>query len=96
MANMGMVQLSGKTYRIVHHSRALYGVVKVADNLELGTFRWGPPLELVECFGDLLELGEVARAAIRAAKTHFRPPQLERAWARIRRASSRLTISAFS
>ena len=66
-----MIQVSGRTYRIVEIGRALYRAVRIADETVLGVFQSGPPLVLWDCETDVTELGEVARSALRAGKTRW-------------------------
>ncbi len=67
----GMVQVGGNTYRIVRVSTANYEVVRVLDDARVGTFRCAPHVEVTaHSIGQDL-LREIARTAIRGAKTSW-------------------------
>ncbi len=65
----GMVQVDGTTYRIVRVKRGQYKVVRVLDDLSVGTFSVGTTFEMVPegIEGELMR--EIARVAIQGAKT---------------------------
>jgi len=71
MASRGMIQLAGRTYRLVEISRATYRAVRISDETELGVFRCGSPLQLWGGAATMAELRAVARSAIRAGKTKW-------------------------
>jgi hypothetical protein len=65
----GMVQVAGTTYRIVRVKRGHYNVVRVLDDLGVGTFTAGKSFAM-EPLGIEPELmREIARVAIQGAKT---------------------------
>jgi hypothetical protein len=67
----GMVQVAGTTYRIVRLSEGQYEVIRVLDDLCVGTFTKTPPLG-VEAKGiDEGLMLTIARAAIQGAKTSW-------------------------
>ena len=67
----GMVQLAGITYRIVRVATGAYSVVRISDDVDVGSFRVAPPLG-IEARGVEPELlREVARLAIHTAKTTY-------------------------
>jgi len=66
-----MIQVAGRTYRIVEIGPATYRAVRIADETELGVFQSGPPLRLWDCRDFVDELGQVARSAVRAGKTRW-------------------------
>jgi hypothetical protein len=67
----GMVQVAGTTYRVVRLSRGLYQVVRILDDVPVGTFHKGTSVE-VSAHGIEVELlKEIARAAIHGAKTSW-------------------------
>lgn len=70
-ATKGMVQVEGSTYRIVRLSAAHYQVVRVLDDECVGSFRSGPQLELHPLTIASEKLREIARSAIRGAKTSW-------------------------
>jgi hypothetical protein len=65
----GMVQVDGTTYRIVRVKRGQYKVVRVLDDLSVGTFSVGTTFEMAPegIEGELMH--EIARVAIQGAKT---------------------------
>ena len=65
----GMVQVDGTTYRIVRVKRGQYKVVRVLDDLSVGTFSVGTTFEMTPegIEGELMR--EIARVAIQGAKT---------------------------
>jgi len=64
----GMVQVGGTTFRIVRVERGQYEVVRILDELRLGSFWCEPSFAVSESEnGDLLR--EVARCAIMGGKT---------------------------
>ena len=65
----GMVQVEGTTYRIVRLKRGHYKVVRVLDDISVGTFSVGATFEMAPdgIEGDLMR--EIARVAIQGAKT---------------------------
>ncbi len=71
MTTQGMIQTAGRTYRIVEVGHATYSAVRIIDEVELGVFRCGSPLELACDSAMAAELGQVARDAIRAGKTRW-------------------------
>lgn len=67
----GMVQVAGVTYRIVRVSRGVYDVVRILDDVRVGTFRNGPRVEAKALGIDEELMREIARAAIQGAKTSW-------------------------
>lgn len=70
----GMVQVAGTTYRItriVHHS---YEVVRLTDDLVVGRFHCGPLLQVEPISIDAATMHEIARCAVRNAKTSWEGP----------------------
>ena len=65
----GMVQVEGTTYRIVRIKRGHYKVVRVLDDVSVGSFSVGSTFEMAPdgIEGDLMR--EIARVAIQGAKT---------------------------
>jgi len=77
-----MVQVRGVTYRVERLEPQHYAVVRLLDDVEMGTFRTLPALRLEPrgCDDDLFL--EIARAALRFARTSgmiraVTPPQAE-------------------
>lgn len=64
----GMVQVAGTTFRIVRIDRGHYEVVRILDELRLGSF-WNEPTFAVSESVDPELLREVARSAIKGGKT---------------------------
>jgi hypothetical protein len=66
----GMVQVSGRTFRIVRIARGHYEVVRILDDTRMGSFWSGPTLQVSE--GEHEELvREIARCAIQGGKTSW-------------------------
>jgi hypothetical protein len=66
----GMVQVGGSTYRIVRLERGHYEVVRILDDVSLGTFRARPAVQGTSGNDEELVL-LVARAAIQTGKTSW-------------------------
>lgn len=66
-----MVQISGRTYRIGRLGAGMYEVVRIADDLPLGVFCAGPPLQVSADPSHEPLVRQIARAAIRQAKTSW-------------------------
>jgi len=67
----GMVQHEGTTYRIVRIARGHYSVVRVLDDVAVGTFKSGSTVEVSPQGIDATMLREIARQAIQGAKTSW-------------------------
>jgi hypothetical protein len=65
----GMVQVEGTTYRIVRITRGHYNVVRVLDDIGVGTFSAGKTFQMTPVGIDPELLREIARVAIQGAKT---------------------------
>jgi hypothetical protein len=65
----GMVQVAGTTYRIVRVKRGHYNVIRVLDDMGVGTFSAGKSFEMTAVGIDADFLREIARVAIQGAKT---------------------------
>ena len=65
----GMVQVEGTTYRIVRIKRGHYNVVRVLDDIGVGTFSAGARFEMEPLGIDAELMREIARVAIQGAKT---------------------------
>lgn len=65
----GMVQVQGTTYRIVRIKRGSYSVVRVLDDVVVGTFTAGNAVEIAPQGIDETVMREIARLAIQGAKT---------------------------
>lgn len=66
----GMVQVSGRTFRIVRIERGHYDVFRILDDARVGSFWSGPRLLVAE--GEQEELiREIARCAIQGGKTSW-------------------------
>ncbi len=64
----GMVQVEGTTYRIVRISRGYYNVVRVLDDVGVGTFSAGASVELASVGIGAALMREIARVAIRGRR----------------------------
>ncbi len=67
----GMVQVAGKTYRVIRLAQGLYEVVRILDDTRVGTFRCTPPVEIVAQGIEAGLMLEIARTAIQGAKTSW-------------------------
>ncbi len=67
----GMVQVAGKTYRIVRLAPGQYEAVRILDDVRVGTFRSAPQLEITSVHIEQAVMREIARAAIQGAKTSW-------------------------
>ena len=68
----GMIQVQGTTYRIVRIKRGHYNVIRVLDDLAVGTFTAGTAVEITAAPGiDPTVMREIARLAIQGAKTSW-------------------------
>jgi hypothetical protein len=68
----GMVQVAGATYRIERAEAHRYEVVRISDDVRMGGFLSQPPFDVNPTSG--VEVGllrEIARAALRSAKTSW-------------------------
>jgi hypothetical protein len=68
----GMVQLAGATYRIERSEAHRYEVIRIADDLRMGTFHSQPPFDVNPTTGiEPALLRDIARAAMKSAKTSW-------------------------
>ena len=67
----GMVHLAGITYRIVRVKLGSYSVVRISDDLDVGSFHLAPELGIEARSVEPELLREVARLAIHTAKTSY-------------------------
>jgi hypothetical protein len=67
----GMVLVDGATYRIVRTARSQYEVVRISDDTLVGAFTSAPRVEVVSSKIDEKLLREIARCAIKGAKTSW-------------------------
>ena len=67
----GMIQVQGTTYRIVRIQRGYYNVVRVLDDVAVGTFTAGAAVEITAQGIDPTVMREIARLAIQGAKTSW-------------------------
>ena len=66
----GMVQVSGRTFRIVRVDRGHYEVIRILDDTCIGSFWSDPTFQVAE--GEHQDLvREVARCAIQGGKTSW-------------------------
>ncbi len=63
----GMVQVAGTTFRIVRIKRGHYDVVRILDDVRVGSF-WCEPTFAVSASDQPEQLREVARSAIQGGK----------------------------
>jgi hypothetical protein len=67
----GMVSVAGRTYRIVRIGSGMYAVFRILDDVQVGTFRSRPTLDIWPEQIDAPTLMAVARQAIQSAKTSW-------------------------
>ena len=68
----GMVQIAGATYRIERGEAHRYEVIRIADDMRVGTFLSRPPFDVNPTPGiEPALLREIARAAMMSAKTSW-------------------------
>ena len=67
----GMIQVQGTTYRIVRIKPGYYSVVRVLDDVAVGTFTAGAAVEISAQGIDPTVMREIARLAIQGAKTSW-------------------------
>jgi hypothetical protein len=67
----GMVQLDGATYRVVRLGAGHYDLIRILDDVSVGTFRVGPPLELNASGVHPSLFRRIAWAAMRNARTSW-------------------------
>lgn len=65
----GMIQVRGVTYRVERTEPHVYVVVRLLDDVEMGTFRTLPGLRIHPLGCDIGLFKDVVRAAMRAART---------------------------
>jgi hypothetical protein len=66
----GMVQVSGRTFRIVRVAHGHYEVVRILDDARMGQFWSAPTFKVSEGEHETL-VREVARCAIQGGKTSW-------------------------
>ncbi len=64
-----MLQVKGVTYRIERTEPHVYAVVRLLDDIEVGTFRTLPILRIQRVRIELGLMRDVVRAALRSART---------------------------
>jgi hypothetical protein len=64
-----MLQVKGVTYRIERTEPHCYSVVRLLDDIEVGTFRTLPTLRVHSAQIELTLLRDIVRAALRSART---------------------------
>jgi hypothetical protein len=64
-----MIQVGGVTYRIERCAPHRYGVVRLLDDLQVGTFRTFPSLRIHPMHVELGLFRALVRAALRSART---------------------------
>lgn len=67
----GMVSVAGRTYRIVRIGTGMYAVFRILDDVQVGTFRSRPTLDIWPEQIDAPTLMAIARQAIHSAKTSW-------------------------
>jgi hypothetical protein len=73
----GMVQVYSVTYRIVRVRTGHYDVVRLLDDVRVGSFSLGTKQEAIIIEGDSPEvIREVARAALQGGRTTWAPRRL--------------------
>jgi hypothetical protein len=64
-----MIQVRGVTYRVERTEPHVYVVVRLLDDVEMGTFRTLPGLRIHPRGCDIDQFKDVVRAALRSART---------------------------
>jgi hypothetical protein len=64
-----MVQVGGVTYRIERSAPHCYGVVRLLDDCQVGTFQTRPTLRITNIVIEPAVFRDVIRAALRGART---------------------------
>jgi len=72
-----MISVSGKTYRIVSLGKGAYDAVRLLDDLRIGTFGHAPSSPVNSAIGGESLLRQIAETAMRSAKTHWTPRQVQ-------------------
>jgi hypothetical protein len=67
----GMVSFEGSTYRIEQIASRTYGVVRVNDDVRIGTFKTGRSIRVFPEGIESVLLEAIAREAVRTAKTSW-------------------------
>lgn len=67
----GMVQVAGATYRIVRVKRGEYNVVRILDDVRVGSFSNGSTIEVTPDGIPAALMREIVRIAIQGAKTSW-------------------------
>jgi len=70
----GMVSVAGRSYRIVRIAAAQYQVVRILDDLPVGTFETHPRLSVSAEHLDTKLMVAIARSAMQLAKTSWMGP----------------------
>src|SRR5690606_6243532 len=94
--SMGMLQVFGTTYRIERCGDE-YGIVRLLDDVAIGSFRAaGGPIVVVSSGESESLVERIARAAVRHGRTLWRPPAARRGAARSRWLPPKLAVLASS
>lgn len=80
--SMGMIQVDGITYRIVHVGKDSYEIVRLLDDLSLGAFRRERASLTSNFMAGAHSLRDIARIAVRQGKTKWHPASLQEAVSR--------------
>lgn len=67
----GMIQVAGTTYRIVRLSRGQYAVVRLLDDVAVGSFTSTPQIAVRPAGIEAALMREIARVAVQGAKTSW-------------------------
>ena len=84
MQSMGMVQLFGMTYRVLRVQSGCYQLVRIRDEVVVGSFSCGLTLSVTAAAVDPGLMGQLARAAVYHGKTSWMGPQVRPDLARVR------------
>lgn len=66
-----MLRVNGSTYRIARQLSGVYDVIRILDDLHIGQFYFGPPLEVASTVLALADLRTIAVAALHRAQTRW-------------------------
>lgn len=65
----GMVQVAGSTYRVTRIEKGVYEVIRILDDVPVGTFRCSGSIQVIASTIEPGLLKAIARAAVQGGKT---------------------------
>lgn len=76
MQSTGMVQLFGTTYRVLRARSGCYEIVRIRDDVLVGSFSCGLTLSVTPLAVDAGLMKQLARAAVYRGKTSWMGPRV--------------------